>query len=289
MKLPVFLALPFVLAQADVYPTVIYGEDDRKDLYEFRDARHVDLAASSVALFYKKDLVREADGHYRVKGKNYHKGMKLCPDEPFSSQDMAAFCSGSLVSSRHVLTAGHCFESKKECNDVALAFGFALKAPGAKPSQLPGHDVYHCKRIVALKEKGPRDYALVELDREVEGRPALPLPRSPLEKGDEVFVLGYPTGLPLKLADNGCVRERDDHSYTVNLDTFYNNSGSPVFSARSYELQGILIDGDEDYVWDRKHRCRRAKRCEEDKCEGEGVFRLDTLEEEVRDLLKETS
>ena len=46
-----------------------------------------------------------------------------------------------------------------------------------------------------------------------------------------VYALGYPTGLPLKLAGNATVQSVSGTAYfTANLDTFAGNSGSPVFN-----------------------------------------------------------
>jgi hypothetical protein len=90
----------------------------------------------------------------------------------------------------------------------------------------------------------------VRLDRPVVGRTPVRLRGSGKVKSDErVFVIGHPCGLPQKLARGARVRNNTHAAYFVaNLDTYGGNSGSPVFNGGSYQLEGILVRGQKDFV-----------------------------------------
>jgi S1-C subfamily serine protease len=79
--------------------------------------------------------------------------------------------------------------------------------------------------------------------------------------GTKLFVIGHPTGLPQKIADGASVKIANAVSYidpigsiirkanffTANLDTYAGNSGSPVFNKRTGKVEGILVQGAEDF------------------------------------------
>jgi hypothetical protein len=57
----------------------------------------------------------------------------------------------------------------------------------------------------------------------------------------------------------------------ANLDTYGGNSGSPVFNHRTGEVEGILVRGENDYVYDPGQGCQVSNRCASDVCRGEDV------------------
>ncbi|MGK7898838.1 MAG: serine protease [Xenococcus sp. (in: cyanobacteria)] len=64
------------------------------------------------------------------------------------------------------------------------------------------------------------------------GHTIVPIRRSGKIKDEKnVFVIGHPSGLPLKFANGTQVRDHSPSSFFVaNLDTYGGNSGSPVFN-----------------------------------------------------------
>jgi len=125
------------------------------------------------------------------------------------------------------------------------------------------------------------DYGLIQLDRRVVGR-------VPLEISSEnkildqaaLFIIGSPSGLPLKVAGGANVR-KNTHPYffSANLDSFQGNSGSGVFSATSGIIEGILVRGEQDYVLNKEKGCVEAKKCTDNSCRGEDVTRLSAIPE----------
>jgi V8-like Glu-specific endopeptidase len=180
-----------------------------------------------------------------------------------------------------VLTAGHCFKPDERggpCERVKLVFGYAVTKEGEMPSSFPAGDVYSCKEVISqrvqdVSENDPKvghnlacsggkctnsplvgngiDYALVRLDRKVTGRYPLAINRSNVAKGATVGVIGYPSGMPVKVQEKGAVvRKVTGNGYFVtNLDTFQGNSGSPVFNMETLKIEGILVRGAADYVY----------------------------------------
>lgn len=267
---------------------VIYGEDDRKDLYEVTDPVLTRLADSTVALMKKADLKPEG-AWTRIDALTYGEDYGLCKDEPFFEQPSAAFCSGSLVGPDLILTAGHCI-TESRCSAVAFAFGFAVQQPALpNVTHIRSEDVYYCKAILARKDEGGgADYALVKLDRTVVDHEPLPVRRSGgIAVGTEIVVIGHPAGLPTKVSGGAKVRRVEKAGYFVaNLDTYGGNSGSAVFNARTGLIEGVLVRGEDDFRWRNGNGgdvCKESNRCADDACRGEDV----TLITEVAHLIPE--
>ena len=271
------LSAPAIAGAAD---KVVYGADDRLDYYQ-ADASMRRLADSVVSLWKAAD-VQPAAGGFRLATGNYGEVMGLCEGEPYREQPIGAFCSGSLVGKDLVMTAGHCIKSEADCAGTKFVFGFAQKAAGDRPGSAPSADVYGCRKIVkrflasGSGALGP-DYALVQLDRPAEGRVPLPVERaSGLKKGDPVFVIGHPSGLPVKVAGGAAVRDPSPAGYFVaNLDTYGGNSGSPVFNGRTGLIEGILVRGENDFVY--KGDCQVSNVVPSDGGRGEDVTRVSEL------------
>lgn len=258
---------------AQVAPDVIYGNDDRLDLYQV-DGRLRQAADSTVALFQASQV--SANGALQVRP--YGSGMSLCADEPFYDQVNGAFCSGSLVAPDVIMTAGHCVRSEDACKGTKFVFGFAVKAKGVNPTNVSPSDVYGCKKLIAQEVVGSgADYALVRLDRPVTGHAPLKFNRAgDPANGTPVLVIGHPAGLPVKIAGGAKVRDASREGYFVaNLDTYGGNSGSAVFNATSLAVEGILVRGENDYVW--RGSCRVSQVCTDEGCRGEDVTKMSSV------------
>ena len=104
---------------------VIYGEDNRKDLYDVSPA-WVELATATVALFDKADVKFNGDMAFLNLRPYQHRSKRICSTEAFFDQKIGAFCSGALVTGDAVLTAGHCMSYISDCNGTYVVFGFGL-------------------------------------------------------------------------------------------------------------------------------------------------------------------
>lgn len=273
------------LEDQKAWEKLIYGDDDRKDLYEVSSPLQKSLADSTVALLESSDLKPLSASSFSLPSGTFGSQNMLCSSEPYYDQPAGAFCSGSLVGPNLILTAGHCVKDVSDCASVRFVFGYAVKQAGKYPTSVATSEVYSCKRIISRKQEAAgSDYALIEIDRPVTGHAVLKLQRSRIAAvGDSVTVIGHPAGLPTKVASGGKVRKVSSTFVTTNLDTYGGNSGSAVFNSESGEVMGILVRGDTDFV--AKGSCYVSNRCPADGCRGEDVTRID----QVSSLIPESS
>lgn len=282
----------------------VYGQDNRLDYYEAPADMKV-LADSVVSLWQAKHVAVSGD-IANLKNVNFGEAMNLCPSERFREQPLGAFCSGSLVGEDLVMTAGHCVTTEAQCADTKFVFGYAVKQGGGKAdTSLPAGEVYGCKKIVTraldkppsglfgtvisvmaniLNKMGP-DYALIQLDRKVEGHRPLPINRGAEPgKGTPLFTIGHPVGLPLKVAGEATVRSESPKSYFItDIDAFGGNSGGPVFNARTKLIEGILVLGGQDFVKS-PAGCTVAYTVDQNKGIGTGVTRLSFIKAAIPEI-----
>jgi V8-like Glu-specific endopeptidase len=48
--------------------------------------------------------------------------------------------------------------------------------------------------------------------------------------------------------------------FTANLDTYAGNSGSPVFNKNTGKVEGIIIQGAEDFFYNEENNCIKSQR-----------------------------
>lgn len=258
----IILTLSFNLQAID---KVIYGDDNRVDYYKMSPTIK-SIADSVVSLWDISSVKFDATKNkYVLQTMNYGDRLNLCEDEPFRNQPIGAFCSGALISEDTIITAGHCINSEAKCSSTYFVFGYAVKDrqnPDTAVTEFDSSNVYKCSKIIKTQvgpeptEENPQgiglgpDYAIVKLDRKVVGKTPLKInTNQKLTAGQEMFVIGYPVGLPVKFADGAIVRDPSPYGYFVaNLDTYGGNSGSPVFNLNTNLIEGILVRGDNDFV-----------------------------------------
>ena len=234
---------------------VIYGEDDRIDLYQETDPQRLDWAASTCALIQATRLTQQPDGSWIISspGAYVRNGLPACEWEPFGDQPTAAYCSGFVVGEDLIATAGHCY-SESSLAGVRFVFGFKMLDATTPRLEFLESEVYQGIEIVSRESSGALDHSVVRVDRPITApnASALPVRRySVVQPGTYVGVIGHPAGLPMKIAfGDTFVRSSTHNDYFVaNLDTFGGNSGSPVFNAEAGVVEGILVRGATDYIF----------------------------------------
>lgn len=259
-----------------VQPRVVYGNDDRLDLYQVDEEIWRTKASATVALMRSNKLTKNADGNYKISTSHYGQSMGLCTSEPFYDQVTAAFCSGSLIAPDVIMTAGHCVRTQSSCDSTKFVFNFGYKEANGDVSMAQADDVYSCKELIKseVSSSTRTDYALIRLDRKVVGHNPIPVrQQGAVVEGDSLVVIGHPSGLPTKVAGGANVRDTSLAAYFIaNLDTYGGNSGSAVFNAQTGVVEGILVRGERDFSW--QNGCSVSNVCADDGCRGEDVTRV---------------
>ncbi|WP_408889149.1 trypsin-like peptidase domain-containing protein [Myxococcus faecalis] len=259
---------------------VVYGTDDRFDVYAHANATLRQRAEQSTVALMSPDMLDTSNpddvGFYAYTLGEYE---NLCNNQRFWNDPAAAWCSGTLIDDDLVLTAGHCVENAADCADTRFVFNYYNT--GADTLQkVTTADIFSCKAIVTRRlDSGSGstnlDYAIIRLDRSAAPR-FTPAPvrsgNTALTAGEGVAVIGSGSGIPFKIDSGGKVRTARASTldyFVATTDTFAGNSGSGVYETANHTLAGILVRGDEDYV--RSGSCYVVNNCPETGCGGEEI------------------
>lgn len=291
-------------------PDVIYGKDNRQDLYQVTNSLHKKLALSTAGLVPVNYFSKSSkDQHFDLVGvRSLERAQNVCASEAFSQQPTPAICSGFLVGPDTIVTAGHCYKAmgtpEQVCKAFAWVFDLHMKSATHNPLRdIPLTNVYLCKEVIAAELSMTADFAVIKLDRPVVGRTPLKFRTSgKVATSTELVVIGHPTGLPTKVSPGGKVtRNSDPTRFSTTLDTFHGNSGSAVFDAKTGLVEGILIQGKTDYipsVKDDPKSCMVVNKCDDygQNCQGgadqgpvqwgEVVLRMDQVVPHINKSLK---
>ncbi len=234
-------------------PKVIYGQDDRLDVFESSDNLMKEVALSTAAQVMNRNLLESPlkNGSFTIKSETLAES-GMCKSERFANQPTAGNCSGFLVAGDKLVTAGHCISSDAECGEHYWVFDFANKVSEQKSFTFSKDQVYRCTKVIERKKDSATqaDYAVVKLERVVVGRKPLQYRTEGKPADDAVFtVIGHPTGLPTKITSAADMRNNSNPFFFVtNADTYGGNSGSAVVDSRTGIVEGILVRGDTDYT-----------------------------------------
>lgn len=255
---------------------VIYGEDNRVEADDYHDAAFRDLSDSVAGMIRSTSIFKDPKNPGRMifPKRTAENFLNLCSDEKFAQQITLPICSGFLVADDLIVTAGHCVQNVGDCKRFKWGFGFK-----GDTTSLAEEDVYSCSEIVDFQLQDSKfkllDYAVIRLDRPVENREPLKYrQKSKAKINQKLIVIGHPMGLPLKIADSAQVSRmnlkelkkplssliKKRYYFLANLDAYGGNSGSPVFNQETREVEGILVEGADDFVLDEKRGCLRSNR-----------------------------
>lgn len=234
----------------DVLPRVIYGIDDRSDIYQSNDNLMKELS-HSVAAQVMDSGFQSTENNVFVLGTRTLQNEGMCSTERFSNQVAVANCSGFLIGSDVLVTAGHCVRDTASCGNHRWVFDYANYESEQKTYTFNNDQVYRCTKVISQAKDSTTgiDYAVVKLDRKVVGRTPFKIRKTGKVADDAILtVIGFPSGLPMKITTAGAVRDNSKDAYFVmNSDTYGGNSGSVVVDTKTGTVEGILVRGDTDY------------------------------------------
>ena len=283
MKFLGLILLMLMIFSVQAKNKVVYGDDDRVNPADASPMMR-ELALSTAGMFDSYSLKTIGD---QVEISGYTLESKgICSTAKFSQQITAAVCSGFLVGEDLLVTAGHCIKYKSDCERYLWVFDFVDNSNGEKTILVKKSSVYQCKKILSrsLNKWTKNDFALIRLDRKVTDRAALKVrTEGKIADGQDVTVIGHPTGIPTKVAGGAFVRDNSNSKFfETNLDTFGGNSGSAVFNSETGIVEGILVRGEKDYI--SIGGCDVPNRCSMTECSGEDVTRITNIKKLMRML-----
>lgn len=264
-----------------IEPKACFQVDKRFDLYEAKDQlrgepeflKRIEKQAKSIACMIPQSRLVQKGNKYTVY--NITLKERVCTSlgegvtefaegQRYTNQPAAGFGTAFLIGVQHVLTAGHCLDPIQtglQLKDIRFIFGHHMVSE-TEVSSFSENDIYEVGEVVCSRfDKGGKhndDWAIVRLNKPVSNREPLSDPH-PIMLSDanlldkDVYMLGHPTGLPLKVAHIAQVTNFDVNekvrSFPCNLDAFGGNSGSPVFIKETGQVAGILVRGQKpDYI-----------------------------------------
>ncbi len=227
----------------------IFHDDDRLEFHQMSKERQA-VSESSIALIPKSKL-KKVGNKYKIVTKNLKDYLNFCPDSNFSNQLQAANCSGILVKNQYLLTAAHCIDESMKgygMNDFYAVFNYKKMAQNQNEYFINKEDVFELVKKTHYEfdktfSSTLLDLAIFKLDRKPNYKSAK-VSFKKMNKGDRVYVLGYPLGIALKLSDDSVVTKTvgRKNSFQHQLDTFSVNSGSPIFDEES-NVVGVHVRG----------------------------------------------
>lgn len=259
----------------------IYGVDDREQITS-NTAEKYKEAARSVALIVSDDLLKKGFSKTLISGQKAEKNFNMCSGERFNDEMTLPGCSGFLVGEDLLVSAGHCFESAEDCENKKIIFDVDAKKQTSSGYIVSTKNVFACKEIISsasgINAVDGQDYALIRLKKAVKMRPFLKVRAAgKIEDEAAVFMIGHPLGMPLTLSKAAKIANNEQEvTFKVGIDAFEGNSGSPVINDKTMEVEGILINGQQDIVSDSQNQCYRNAKHESG---GEGVYRITGLSE----------
>ncbi|HXH31705.1 MAG TPA: serine protease [Bacteriovoracaceae bacterium] len=254
---------------APMPPDVIYGEDNRIDTYASPSPFYKELAKSTAAMVLKKNLTLRGNTA-ELSSQSFRDVQKVCEKERFSDQPAASECSAFLVSPDTMVTAGHCMTAASTCEDAYFVFNYKVDDEHQTAISVSKDDVFKCTRIVKQALDSVTDFAVVKLDRPVRAYRPVKLASAEATVGTPLVMIGHPSGLPQKITDGAKLLSRSTKNFRANLDAFGGNSGSAVFNSKTGELVGILVNGANDFKFNKELDCKEVERIPEIG-RGEGV------------------
>lgn len=227
----------------------VFGADDRK---EIKDATTFSDYARATAVMIPKSSISGNKVYattLRTRLSKMHGTVNFDDNVRFLDQPACANCTGFLIAPDIIVTAGHCIETMKQAEDYVWLFDYTVENDyNAKAGYftIKPENVYEVKEVLGAYFQDIRtytDYSVVRLANKTKRKPYRFRTGGKVALGSEVYTIGSPTGLPLKLADNAIVVDNSQEKwFKNNVDGFPGNSGGPVFNPSGF-IEGIHVRG----------------------------------------------
>lgn len=232
----------------------VYGVDDR-EFVGINSSKKLNTLGASIAMVVPASEIEIKFKRAIVKANKLKDTVMLCEGEKFREHLSLPNCTAFLIAPDIMASAGHCFKTEEDCKENKFIFEVKEKYETTQGHEIPLENIFSCKEIIESDIDG---IALIRLEKSTVKKHPLKLNlNKELKHGGDVFMLGHPFGLPLMYSKK--VKSKNENSknpfFLAPLDSFVGNSGSPVFNAKTYEVEGVLISGKEDLYKSEKENC----------------------------------
>ncbi|MBT3981879.1 MAG: hypothetical protein HOE90_11025 [Bacteriovoracaceae bacterium] len=263
-------------------PQIIYGDDDRVEIYRASNA-YTRLYSHSVASKIDSDsLTPHLSFIKKLDVLSLADNWNLCPEVRFKDQPAAGKCSAFMIGKDLMATAGHCMRDQYSCDNSTWVFNYRKDFSYGGNYWFLESDIYKCSRLEFVVSPGPAfhlDLAIFRLDRAPRYGAKFELSQKGGEDVDvsKLALLGFPLGAPMKAIEHVAAHVGPagwgEEFFHLSVDTFVMNSGSPVFNKKTGILEGILVAGGTDFKWDDERGCRVENHCLDGDCRGESILK----------------
>lgn len=255
----------------------IYGLDNRLDGSAIAEKDLIKLK-SAIGLIVSKDQLTKGLLTSEIKATTMKESLNVCQDVRFAKELTIDSCTAFLIAPDLMATAGHCIQEASECENKIIAFDVNESSQKGDHYKISNTNIYECQEIVAQSFNDSGDYSVFRLKKKTRRTPLKLRTTGELSEKDKVLMLGHPLGQPLKLSPSVSPTDLSSpSSFKAPLNSFVGNSGSPVINARTLKVEGILVNGAEDFLLDEINQCYRFQVHEVKAGSGEGVSRISEI------------
>lgn len=236
-------------------PRGVFGEDGRK---EIKDAEGFeDFARATAVMIPKEEIKGNRIYGYSLRELLAHQfdTEKFNDNVKFLDQPTAASCTGFLIAPDLLVTAGHCIKTIEDAANWVWLFDYTNDLSYNEEDryvEVNKNNLYEVSEVLVGElnddeDDKSLDYSVLKLDRKSDRRPYRFRTSGVVAEGSDIYTIGAPTGLPLKLSTESTVVDNTATSwFKSDIDAFPGNSGGPVFDSNGF-IEGILVRGAVEY------------------------------------------